>query len=201
MDGYELLPDPGGDWTPTEAQARRQREREDLRDRAARVAAEAPPLSQETLQRVTELLSRKTPPSELVEWRSRLFCGHVITRTSHHTRTTVHSAFTGGIKCPECGLDPATIIAAQAIHRLEPDPPPKPRSQPSEESIRRAIERHERAIEKLRAQLDRSSVRAPLPVGSAWMPPRARLKAARPESPKDLSNVVAGLCSPEVARS
>ena len=156
MDGYELLPDPGDDWTPTKAQAGRRREREELRDHAARVAAEAPPLSQETLQRVAVLLSRKTPPSELIEWRLRLFCGHVITRTSHHAHTTVHSAFMGGIKCPECGLDPATIIAAQAIHRFEPDPPPTPRSQPSEESIRRAIERHERAIDKLCAQLGRS---------------------------------------------
>lgn len=154
MDGYELLPDPGDDWTPTKTQARRQREREGLRDHAARVAADAPPLSQETLQRVAALLSHKTPASELVEWRLRLFCGHVITRTSHHTHTTVHSAFMGGIKCPECGLDPATIIGARALRRLESDPPLTHRPQRSQQSIRRAIERHELEIERLRAELD-----------------------------------------------
>lgn len=154
MDGYELLADPGDDWVPTKAQVRRQREREEFREYAARAAAEAPPLSQETLQRLAVLFSHKAPASDLVEWRLRLFCGHVITRTSHHTHTSVHSAFMGGIKCPECDLDPATIIAAQAIRRLTPDPTPQPRSDRSEESIRRLIERHEREIAKLHAQLD-----------------------------------------------
>lgn len=154
MDGYELLPDPGDDWSPTKAQIRRQREREELRDHAARVAAEAPPLPKETLRRVAVLMSHETPPSDLVEWRLRLFCGHEIARTSHHTHTAVQSAFMGGIACPECGLDPATLIAAQAVRRLEPDPAPMQRPTPAEDSFRRAIERHEREIKKLSAQLD-----------------------------------------------
>lgn len=153
MDGYELLPDPGDDWSPTKAQVRRQREREELREHAARMAAEAPPLSEETLRRVASLLSHKTSESDQVEWGLRLFCRHVITRRSHHTHTTVHAAFMGGITCPECGLDPATIIAADVLRRLESEPPPKPQRTRDDQSIRRVIARHEREIEKLRAQL------------------------------------------------
>ena len=112
-------------------------------------------MSEETLQRLAVLFSHKTSKSDPVEWRLRLFCGHVILlRNSHHTHTTVHAAFMGGIACPECGLDPATIIAAQALRRLEPDAPPKERKKRPDDSIRRAIERHERKIERLRAQLD-----------------------------------------------
>src|SRR5687768_7583591 len=106
MDGYEVVPDPGSDWQPTKAQVRRQRESEDIREHAARLAAEAPPLSKEALHRVAVLLSHQTPPSELVEWRLRLFCGHIVLRTAHHTHTTVHAAFMGGISCKDCGLDP-----------------------------------------------------------------------------------------------
>lgn len=154
MDGYELLDDPGDAFVPTKTQVRRQREREELREHAARAATEAPPLSEDTLQRLAVLFSNKTSRSDLVEWRLRLFCGHVIHRNSHHTHRTVHAAFMGGIACPQCGLDPATIVAAQALRRLESDSAPKPRTKRSDESIRRAIERHEREIDRLRAQLD-----------------------------------------------
>lgn len=153
VDGYELLPDPGDDWSPTKAHVRRQREREELRGHAARMAADAPPLSEETLRRVAALLAYKTLASDLVAWRLRLFCGHVITRRSHHTNTTVHAAFMGGIRCPDCGLDPATIVAAEAVRRLESDPPPQPHRTRDDESIRLAIARHESEIEKLRRQL------------------------------------------------
>lgn len=76
VEGYELIPDPGDDWSPTKAQVRRPRELGELPERAARMAAAAPPLSDKSLQRLAVLLSHKTPPSKLVEWRLRLFCGH-----------------------------------------------------------------------------------------------------------------------------
>ncbi len=153
MDGYELLPDPGDDWSPTKRQVRRQREFEDIRVHSARMAAEAPPLSDHALRTIATFIMNRPPESDLVEWRLRLFCGHVVTRRSHHTNTTVHMAFTGNVPCPECGLDPATIVAAEALRRLEPDPPPKPSRTRDVASIRRAIARHEREIEKLRTEL------------------------------------------------
>lgn len=153
MEGYEQIPDPGGDWTPTKRQIRRQREFEDIREHAVAMAAEAPPLSPAQLRTLAEFIRNRPPKSDLVEWRLRLFCGHVVTRTSHHTNTTVHMAFTGTVACPECELDPATIIAAEALCRLGPELSPQPMRQPDDASIRRVIARHEQEIEKLRAQL------------------------------------------------
>lgn len=154
MEGYQRLPDPGPEWSPTKTQVRRQRESEALREHATRLAAEAPPLSDETLRRLALVFSRKPPPSELVEWRLRLFCGHVANRTAHRTHSTAHSAFTGAVMCSECGLDPATIIAAEVTARSEPEAPPSPRTPRDADATRRAIASHERQIVRLRAQLD-----------------------------------------------
>lgn len=46
---------------------------------------------------IATFLMNRPPESELVEWRLRLFCGHVVTRRSHHTNTTVHMAVTGNV--------------------------------------------------------------------------------------------------------
>ena len=153
MDGYEQIPDPGDDWTPTKRQVRRQREFEEIRVHAVAMAATAPPLTPEQLRTIATFIMNRPPASELVEWRLRLFCGHVVTRTSHHTNTTVHMAFTGTVACPECGLDPATIVSAEALRRLAPEPPQQPKRTPDDASIRRSIARHEREIDRLRAQL------------------------------------------------
>lgn len=153
MDGYEVLPDPGDVWSPTKRQVRRQREFEDIRVHAARMAAESPPLSEHALRTIATFILNRPPESELVEWRLRLFCGHVVTQRSHHTNMTVHMAFTGTVACPECGLDPATIVAAEALRTLDPDPPAEQPRTSDDAAIRRAIDRHEREIEKLRAEL------------------------------------------------
>lgn len=92
MDGYEQIIDPGDDWTPTKRHVRRQREFEDIREHAVRMAADSPPLTAEQLRTLATFIINRPPESDLVEWRLRLFCGHVVTRTSHHTNTTVHAA-------------------------------------------------------------------------------------------------------------
>lgn len=65
------------------------------------------------LARVVEQLRDRppTPGHQLMRWQLRLFCGHVVERTAHREHTTVARAFTSS-RCPECGLDPATIVAA-----------------------------------------------------------------------------------------
>jgi hypothetical protein len=155
VDGYERIADPGNGWTPSKRQVRRQREFEDIREHAVRMAAESPPLTAEQLRILARFILDRPPESDLVEWRLRLFCGHVVTRTSHHTNTTVHMAFTGTASCPECGLDPATIVSAEAVRRLGPERPPEKRV-PGDASIRQAIAYHERELEKLRAQFGES---------------------------------------------
>jgi hypothetical protein len=161
MDGHERIPDPGDGWRPTKREVPRQREAEEIRQHARAMAAPVPPLSQETLQRVAAIVSRPTPNHELMEWRRGLFCGHVVKRAAHASHTTVHGAFTGSTRCPECGLDPATIVAAEAGGLVEERPPQRKATNPEAEQARieKAIARHERELERLRAEL-RSATRA-----------------------------------------
>ena len=57
-----------------------------------------------------------------MRWRLRLYCGHVVERTAHQSHRTIHSAFTGSTACPECGLEPATVVAGEALG-LAGEPP------------------------------------------------------------------------------
>lgn len=160
MEGYEHIPDVGDDWQPSKREVRRQRQAEEIRQHARAMAASAPPLSEETLRRVAAIMSRPTPRHELMEWRLRLFCGHVVKRSAHASHTTVHGAFTGSTRCPECGLDPATIVAAEAIGLVEERPQhPKAKPEADQSRIEKAIARHERELERLRAEL-RAATRA-----------------------------------------
>lgn len=74
-----------------------------------------PPMSPSQREEIARLFSRRTPPEQLMRWRLRLYCGHVVERTSHYTHETLHNAFTGSVSCPECGLDPVTIVDGEAI--------------------------------------------------------------------------------------
>lgn len=118
VEGYEFIPDPGADGMRTKKQERAQREHEEINRAARELARAAPPLSPESIERLRAILSRRTPPEDLMLWRLRLFCGHVVERHAHYTHTTVHAAFMGAVACPECGLDPATIVAAEVLGRL-----------------------------------------------------------------------------------
>lgn len=61
-----------------------------------------------------------------MRWRLRLYCGHVVERTAHYTHKTLHSALMSARACPECGLDPATIVDGEAVG-LEAEPLSAPR--------------------------------------------------------------------------
>lgn len=83
----------------------------------------APPLSPSQIASIARILSRpRTPPHDLMRWQLRWYCGHVTEKTAHYTHKTLHSAFTGSTSCPDCGLDPATIIDGRAIG-LAGEPP------------------------------------------------------------------------------
>lgn len=69
-----------------------------------------PPLSPASIERLGQILGGPTRPDELMRWRLRLYCGHVVERLAHYTHKTTRAAFTGSVTCPECGLDPASIV-------------------------------------------------------------------------------------------
>ena len=101
------------------------------------------------LNEVRVLLAPR-PASELMRWKLRLYCGHVIERTAHASHKTVHAAFCGSAKCPECGLDPAAIVAAKPIglvSDLASLSPPKP-ALPTPAEQRAALQRSIRKAER-----------------------------------------------------
>jgi hypothetical protein len=81
-----------------------------------------PPLSPSKLEEIARILGAPKPPHELMRWRLRLYCGHVVEKRSHFTHTTLHSAFTGSTSRDQCGLDPATIVDGEAIGLVERAP-------------------------------------------------------------------------------
>jgi len=92
-----------------------QRTFQQIDEHAEREAAKASPLSDETIERLAVLLSYRTPETELMRWRIRLYCGH-ITETRRHCemeRPTDHGS--SGQRCPECGMDPAAIVAYEPL--------------------------------------------------------------------------------------
>lgn len=86
-------------------------------------------------------------PEDLVVWRLRLYCGHVVERTAHHTHT--HLRY---IKCPECGMDPATVVAAKALRRQDPLPTPKPKKAAAKQP---SLAQQNAALRKENAELRR----------------------------------------------
>lgn len=50
----------------------------------------------------------------------------MVERRAHAESKTVHAAFMAGFACPECGLDPATVVAARAIGLVGAAPKPRP---------------------------------------------------------------------------
>jgi len=111
-----------------------------------------PPLSPSQLDRIGALM-RPTPPHELMVWRLRLYCGHVVERTAHRSHRTVHAAFSGSVRCAECGCDPATVIDARALGlagkpaELESIPVAR---KPTRAALERRVEELEAEVARLR---------------------------------------------------
>ncbi|QWF21772.1 hypothetical protein KM427_23070 [Nocardioides sp. LMS-CY] len=108
----------------------------------------SPPLSPDKAREIGTLLrsmSENRPPEDLMRWRLRLFCGHVVERTAHRSYTDAGRAFTMSTNCPECGLDPATIIDAQAVgllaepHKAPHQPPPRSTSRPTRAALEKRV--------------------------------------------------------------
>lgn len=113
-----------------------------------------PPMSPGQRESIVRLLGRPTPPHELMRWRLRLYCGHVVERTAHYTHKTLHAAFMSARACPECGLDPATIVDGEAIGLKgewpnAPGPAPSvARAQRSGKSTKAELEARVRELEE-----------------------------------------------------
>jgi len=116
--------------------------------------ATMPPLSNEQIQGLAAISRRiaQQPRSNLMRWRLRLYCGHVIERTAHRENKYVHDAFGGECPCPTCGLNPSIIIAGTALGLAEPEQPPTADTGTLERELAR-LEKRASAIERERQEL------------------------------------------------
>jgi hypothetical protein len=77
-----------------------------------------------------------------------------------HPQDALHAAFTGSTSCPECGLDPATIVDGEAIGLVAepeaarvpaaPSAPAKRAGRPTKADLEARVRELEAEIERLR---------------------------------------------------
>jgi hypothetical protein len=113
-----------------------------------------PPLSPTQIDRLRQLLGRATSPHELMRWRLRLYCGHIVERQAHFTHKTLRAAFTGSVTCSECGLDPATIVDGAAVG-LASAPVDASRSVPVRGPRKKTRAELEARVRELEAEVER----------------------------------------------
>lgn len=116
-----------------------------------------PPLSPGQIEAIRRIFRAPQHPHELMQWRLRLYCGHVVKKQAHYTYKTLQEAFSGSTSCPECGLDPATIVDGEAIG-LSGEPPGATkapsssarRRQPTKAELEKRVRELETEVERLR---------------------------------------------------
>jgi hypothetical protein len=145
------------DYELTREDHRRQKQSEDTHEAVERMFKEnpPPPLSDHQKVRLRELL-RPQPDCEIMCWRVRLYCGHVVETTRHceNDKPTNHGS--ASMRCPQCGMDPADIVAYEPIGlRGEPPRPITKPKQPSKATLQRRLKKLEAEAEELRHQLRR----------------------------------------------
>jgi hypothetical protein len=92
-----------------------------------------PELRQRRQERVAYVwntfLQTPTPDHDLMRWRVRLYCGHIVETRRHRTveQPTMHGS--SSMACPKCGKDPSYIVAYEPLGLVDerPLPPPAPR--------------------------------------------------------------------------
>lgn len=166
---YESYGCPLEDYQLTRADHRQQKQSEDIRrwveKRAADEEAEerADPVlaagRRAVVEKVLNMLhSRKTPERDIMRWRVRLYCGHIVETRRHREngKPTLHGS--SSMKCPECGKDPSAIVAYEPIGLAgQPLSPLKPAAslptkRPTHAELEQRVAALERENERLRSQ-------------------------------------------------
>jgi hypothetical protein len=136
---------------------RRQVEEDNAKCRADPARAER---RRQAFENVAKLMqSFKKADHEIMRWRVRLYCGHIIETEAHYTYTDPLSAGAYGRRCSECGEDRQTIVAFEPIglRGEPPEPtestPPPPPKKPTRADLERRVKTLEKENERLRAKL------------------------------------------------
>ncbi|MFD9422986.1 MULTISPECIES: hypothetical protein [unclassified Streptomyces] len=114
----------------------------------------------QAFENVAKLMqSFKKADHEIMRWRVRLYCGHIIETEAHFTYTDPLSAGAYGRRCSESGEDRHTIVAFEPIglRGEPPEPtestPPPPPKKPTRADLERRVKTLERENERLRTKL------------------------------------------------
>ncbi|MFF9321674.1 hypothetical protein ACF1BP_35545 [Streptomyces sp. NPDC014735] len=170
------------DYELTRRDYRRQKESEEICQAAQRMADEdlakcrADPARAERRRQAFEevaklILTFEKHDHEIMRWRARLYCGHIVETRAHYSYTDPISAGAHTKPCPECGAEDLTIVAYEPIgllgERPEPQqpPPPQPPKRPTRAELERRVAALEEENKRLRAK--RSPEGHRLPDGSA----------------------------------
>lgn len=111
----------------------------------------SPPIGPQTLARVAELFSIRTPDEDLDEWELTLTCEHVTHCTAHRTN---HSYSIGVVTCPECE-QPRGIVTSQRLGPVN-DPHGRIQQQRINAELQQAqdkLRRQEKATAKTRQRI------------------------------------------------
>ncbi|MFF3630311.1 hypothetical protein [Streptomyces sp. NPDC002164] len=114
----------------------------------------------QAFENVAKLMqSFKKADHEIMRWRVRLYCGHIMEMETHYTYTDPLSAGSYGRRCSECGGDRQTIVAFEPIglrgslpkaaEHLPPPPPKNPTRPDLEQRVKSLGKENERLRTKL----------------------------------------------------
>ncbi|MEU8076072.1 hypothetical protein AB0B31_11535 [Catellatospora citrea] len=77
-----------------------------------------------TKEALLMIFSHRTPDRDLMRWRFRLYCGHIMETTWH--RETERPTSLSSQRCPQCGKDPAVIVAYEPLGLVDEPPSASP---------------------------------------------------------------------------
>lgn len=128
--------------------ARQQADEDNAKCRADPARAER---RRQAFAEVAKLMeSFKKQDHEIMRWRVRLYCGHIIETAAHYTYTNPIDAGAYSKRCPECGEERSTVVAYEPIGLLAepPEPTSAPAPPPPKKPTRAELERRVKELEK-----------------------------------------------------
>jgi hypothetical protein len=84
---------------------------------------------------------------ELMRWRVRLYCGHIVETRRHYTFAQPTEAASSSMRCPDCDSDPASIVAFEPVGLVEPQNVPAAASPQARQPSRAELQRRLRDLE------------------------------------------------------
>jgi hypothetical protein len=98
--------------------------------------------------------ANQTRDHELMRWRVRLYCGHIVETRRHCTIDEPTRHGSSSTVCPECGMDPARIVAYEPLGLVAKPPWSTQRQpRPNRRSIEKRLKKIEAEANELRNQL------------------------------------------------